>query len=127
MTIFQIRLQALGFVLLSCAACDSNTYDAPAEQEKYFQAQDAIAENNPQEAIRLLSESLEIKPTPYAYLQRARLFIDAGQQEQAIADCQAGLELAPDNKDLQWLLDECRKPAERRFQDRQSVPPSSFK
>ncbi len=127
MIVLRFQSAALWFVLLSCAACESDTYDAPAEQEKYFQAQEAIANNNPQKAIRLLTESLEIKPTPYAFRERARLLIDAGQQQQAIADCEAGLELAPGDKDIQWLLAECRKPAERRFQDRQSVPPSSLK
>lgn len=123
----RIRSAAVGCLLLSCTACDSDTFDPTPEQEKYFQAQDAVAEKNPQEAIRLLTESLEIKPTSYAYRERARLLIDAGQQQQAIADCEAGLELAPDDKDLQWLLGECRKPAEQRFQRGQSVPPSSLK
>jgi tetratricopeptide (TPR) repeat protein len=86
-------------------------------------AQDALAKGDQQTALQELDASLAAQPDAWAYYQRARLLADMGQDQKAISDCAAGLQLDPAHGQLKWLQAELKKPAAARFQGRNKEPP----
>ena len=78
-------------------------------------ATQAILDGNDALAIEKLTASLESEPTVGAYLSRAKLYEKTGEDNLAMADCDAGLALNPEHKDLKWLQDELQKPKSQRF------------
>lgn len=114
--------------VLSCIliGCQSKTKMERAG-DVFIQATQAAAEGRTDEAIELFGKSLDIEPKPYTYLERARLYVKKENIEAAIADCQAGLQLDANHRDLKWLLGECQKPPQQRFQGKNAVSPSRGK
>ena len=76
-----------------------------------------------QTALKELDASLSLTPDPWAYYQRAKLLADMGEDDRALADCDAGLALDSEHIELKWLQGELKKPAARRFQGRNKEPP----
>ena len=75
-------------------------------------------------AIELLSKSIELEPEPYAYLQRAKLYLKLDDTASANADIAKGLALEPDHPDLLWLQEQANKPNGSRFRGEDAEPPS---
>ena len=59
--------------------------------------------------------------------ERANIYVEQGNEEAAIADCKAGLEVDSNDRDLNWLLAELEKPANKRFKGRFAQPPRAVK
>lgn len=96
-------------------------------QEKFVAAQQALATGDTGKAMELLTASIEARPGPWAYYVRAKLYAEAADDANALADCGAGLELDPENSDLKWLRDEIKKPPGQRFQGKNAEPPRANK
>jgi tetratricopeptide (TPR) repeat protein len=90
-------------------------------------ALDAIKTGDNDRAIELLSKSLELETDPYAYLQRAKLYLELDEVASASADIAKGLELEPEHPDLLWLQEQSKKPKARRFRGEDAEPPSYAK
>ena len=93
----------------------------------FYQAQDAASGGDKEQAVALLTQAIETTPRAYMYYERARLHLDLGKDEQAVADCEAGLQLDPEDKDLIWLMDETQKKPQARFRGRNAQPPRERK
>lgn len=118
--------------ILCCVSVFSAGCSDPGPQlddsaEYFVEAQQALAEGNTQQALELLDKSIESRPDTWALYQRAKLHADQGNDEQARADCKAGLELNPDHSNLKWLAAELEKPAGQRFKGKNAEPPSRSK
>ena len=113
-------------ILIASTGCESKSEPERAG-DLFVQAMEASVDGNLDQAIDLFSQSLEVKPQPYAYLERAKLYLKKDQADLAIADCEAGLALDSEHRDLKWLLGECKKPKDQRFQGKNAKPPSSGK
>jgi tetratricopeptide (TPR) repeat protein len=90
-------------------------------------ALDAIKTGDNDRAIELLSKSLELETDPYAYLQRAKLYLELDEVASASADIAKGLELEPEHPDLLWLQEQAKKPTATRFKGEDAEPPSYAK
>lgn len=109
--------------LLCVAGCGQN--NEISEAGVYLNdALAAIEAGENERAIELLSKSLELEPDPYAYLQRAKLYLEADDAESANADIAKGLALEPEHPDLLWLQEQAKKPLRTRFKGRDAEPPS---
>jgi tetratricopeptide (TPR) repeat protein len=97
------------------------------EDQLYIEAQVALSEGKRDEALDKYTQSLEVKPTFYSYFARGWLYAREGKDREALADCEAGLKLEPENSDLKWLLGQIKKPPAQRFKGRDQSPPSSSK
>lgn len=97
------------------------------EDDLYREAEIAISQNKPAEAIDKLTQSIEVKPTYYAYFRRGWLYAEQGKDREAMADCEAGLKLEPTSSDLKWLAGQLKKPLTQRFKGPDQFPPSSKK
>ena len=75
-------------------------------------------------AIELLSKSIELEPEPYAYLQRAKLYLKLDDTASANADIAKGLELEPEHPDLLYLQEQAKKPTGSRFKGEDAELPS---
>ena len=117
------------WMIIACVLCFLPGCATEVEQaEDLFQlAHTASAEGDTEAAIGYLTQSIEKNPTAYAYLERGKLRGQSGDAEGAIDDGRKGLELEPDSGDLKWLIDECKKPAGSRFENRNAEPPSFYK
>lgn len=114
-------------VLFVCGAmlvgCGPQEQELGSATDHFLAAQDALANNDTETALRELTSSIEVQPDPWAYYQRARIYTDKGEDEKAMADCQAGLALDPEHVEMKWLQGELKKPAGSRFQGRNKEPP----
>ena len=93
----------------------------------YEKADEVAKAGNQQQALELLGQSIAKKPASWNYLKRARLHMDLGNESAALDDCNAGLQLDPQDTDLQWLSAELKKPKKTRFKGAASEPPSASK
>jgi len=86
----------------------------PKEQVKsrdlFIAARKAVAQGDSAAAIQALDASIEAAPSTWAYFERAKIKATTGDDEGAVADCNAGLELDPRNQDFKWLLAQLKKP-----------------
>ena len=123
------RIPALGLRLLACcliAGCgDAKLTDAA--DDLYAEASGALAAGEPDRALNLVTEAIDQKPTAWSYALRARILVQQKQFEKAREDAAKGLALDPNNRDLQWLEAELKKPEPQRFQGTNKVPPSAVK
>lgn len=117
------RVHWLWCLLLACGGCGSEEQQLGDATEHYLAAQEALAHDDVDLALSELDASLTLQPDAWAYYQRARLLVDKGQVEKAIADCKAGLQLDEQHVELKWLQGELDKPEGRRFQGRNKEPP----
>ena len=114
-------------LLLMAAGCGGPDPSQQPSVQSFIEAQQALANGDKAAAMELLTASIEAKPNGWAYLERAKLYLEQGDDASAIADCDAGLAEQPDNADLKWLRDEAQKPAAERFKGRFAKPPSDGK
>jgi tetratricopeptide (TPR) repeat protein len=123
------RRRFLGICFLGAMALASGCGGSvePEELVVFKEAMAAVAAGDKAKGMELLNQCLEIKPSHYAYLERARLRMEAKEVPQAIDDCKKGLELDPQNSELQWLLSQLEKPEGQRFKGPDALPPASRK
>jgi Tfp pilus assembly protein PilF len=95
--------------------------------DHFVAAAKALETGDKETALTELSATLATTPSDWAYFERARLFAESGRDQEAAADVQKGLELAPQNANLKWLDAELKKPADNRFQGKFAQPPGLLK
>lgn len=107
--------------------CRESEQSFGAAGEHLIAAREALAAGDSAAALVSLNASIEAEPNVWAYIERAKLRGERGEIEAAQADCRAGLELLPENRDLKWMLAEFEKPANQRFKGRNATPPTASK
>jgi hypothetical protein len=109
-------------LILGCGGAS----ETPATEgyDHFVAAATALEGGDKQAALTELNASIDDNPTAWAYFERARLHVENGQEQDAVADCQKGLELEPQSAQLKWLSAELKKPAPKRFQGRFAKPPA---
>jgi hypothetical protein len=112
---------------IALLGCGENKPTLDDSGDYFVQAQTALDAGDTAKAVELLSLSIESKPYPFAYFQRARIYVDQGKDAEALADSEAGLALDSDNADLKWLRDELKKPKANRFKGKFKNPPQAVK
>lgn len=125
----KLALRFLGGLALAVAA-GCGTSEARRQREAYDlfrEAAQQAATGKQEAALDLYGQALTMQPSTTAYLARARLLLEMDREEEARADCEAGLKLNPDDRDLNWLAAELSKPEPRRFQGDRAEPPSIHK
>lgn len=120
---FLLVLMIPPFAAVGCGGKDTLE---PADYHM-IAAKQAIAADDTQRAIEELTAALAERDDAAAYRMRADIYIEQGQDDKAIADCESGLKINPEDRDLQWMLRELKKPSKRRFQGKNQVPPSASK
>ena len=93
----------------------------------FVEAKQALADGDKDKALELLTSSIEFRPDPWALCARARLYAETGEDENARADIEAGLELDAEHTDLLWLQKQLKKNPRSRFKGRTGEPPSANK
>jgi hypothetical protein len=89
-----------------------------------IEARQAIAEGNTVKALEALDASIASEPNIWAYMERAKINAQQGNDQAVLADCTEILKLEPKNRDVPWLKGELKKPKEKRFQGQFASPPS---
>jgi Tfp pilus assembly protein PilF len=112
----------LWMALLPVTGCGGGP-SASKAYDHFVAAAKALEAGDKETASTELSASIEKSPTDWAYFERARIYLEKGQEEDALADCQKGLELDPKDSNLLWLSAELKKPAAQRFKGRFAGPP----
>lgn len=124
----QLKAPILVIVFLVVSGCGQrNSPEQQPATQHFLAAQEALAKGDKAAALQSFTASIDAKPTGWAYMERAKLYLDQGNADAAIADCEAGLAVEPENDDLEWLLGEAKKPAESRFKGKYAQPPSAKK
>jgi len=118
-------LASLLALALGCNSGNEERFDTASES--FIKAMHAIEEGDAATAMQALTASLDQLPTAEAYMERAKLYEDAGKHDEALQDCRSALEVDPENTDVQWLLGEYEKPEQKRFKGKFKNPPSSSK
>ena len=114
-----------GLCLLAVTGCGAANSQSNQATEHYLAGKEAVERGDQDAALAAFDASLVEQPDPWTYLARAQLFVAMGEVEKAKADCQAGLQLDAEHRQLRWLLDELDKPAARRFRGGNKEPPST--
>jgi Tfp pilus assembly protein PilF len=109
--------------ILSLGGCSGDSTSASKSYDHFVAAAQALEAGDKQAALEELSATIEKSPSDWAYFERARLLLEQGREDEAAADVERGLELAPNNANLMWLAAELKKPADKRFQGRLAKPP----
>ena len=107
--------------------CGGSGVELDESGEHFVAAQQALAEGNREKAMAELTAAIKAGPDPWAYYQRAKLYSDAGDEKAALADCEAGLKIDPENTSLKWLQGELKKPKAKRFKGKFAKPPIETK
>lgn len=107
--------------------CDAGKSEVTVSNNYFIEASRAIGAGDTVKAMEALNASLDIKPSVWAYMERAKLNLQNGDQQAALADCQAALAISPEDRDVLWLQAEIKKPASKRFKGRFKTPPSHSK
>ncbi len=113
-------------MLLAAVGCGSEPVLDPAAT-KFVEAKTAIENGDSEAAISLLTESIDLRPDPWAYYERGRLYAEAGEDDAAKEDIAAGLEMDPEHSDLLWLQKQVKKSKKNRFKGRAGTPPQASK
>lgn len=116
-----VWILVLGIAVFGCGSKEEKSIDV------YKEALSAIAAGDKDKALDLLDRSIAANPMPFAYYQRAQIHLERDDAAAAIADCEKGLELAPNDRDLKWYLEECKKEPAKRFKGKSEKPPSAKK
>jgi tetratricopeptide (TPR) repeat protein len=121
-------VKALLLVAILSVGCSSSDGPNLDDADRHFiAAEKAMAAGDKEQAIKELDASIAVRPTSWAYFKRGQLHAAVGNDQQAQADVQKGLELNPEDKDLKWLEKELKKPATRRFKGAAGQPPGMSK
>ena len=115
-------------VLVALAGCGSDENAQFNEaRDLFLEASSALQSGDSAKAIEAFTKCIEVMPSAEAYMERAKLYAEANRQEDAMKDCEAALEFSPENPDVLWLIEELKKPKEKRFQGKTAEPPSRGK
>jgi predicted Zn-dependent protease len=112
---------AVSLLLVGCESEQAKLEDL------YTKAAEAIEAGDMATAIPLLDELIAAAPQPGLYLERAQAKLKSGDDAGAKADCQEGLKLDPEDRDLKWLLAEMKKDSKARFKGKNQKPPGRSK
>jgi hypothetical protein len=113
----------LVLALQSFIGCGGGRPSASKAYDHFVAAAKALETGDKESAFTELSASIEKSPTDWAYFERARLNLEKNQADAAAADCNKGLELNAQSRDLLWLSGELKKPAAQRFKGKLAKPP----
>jgi tetratricopeptide (TPR) repeat protein len=122
------RLALITVLLLtSCNlyGCGADEPPLADSAQTYIKAKELLDQGQKEEALAALNDSIEDKPTYWALRDRARILAERGEDEAAQKDCEAALEISPDDVDILWIKGELAKPKPQRFQGQFKDPPSS--
>ena len=114
-------------LLWTSGGCGGSQVEQIDAKNYFLEAQEALRQGDTTKAIAAFTASIESKPNAWAYMERAKLYAAAGQDQQALEDAQKAVELEPENSDTVWLVGELKKPAAQRFKGVFAVPPSARK
>lgn len=114
---------ALPFLLLA-AGCGRQEQTISTPNELLIDARQLASEGQKDQAIEKLNASLEAGQTVWAYRLRAQLLAEQGQDEAALKDCEAALQIFPDDVDALWIKKELTRPLDQRFKGPSKNPPS---
>jgi tetratricopeptide (TPR) repeat protein len=113
----------LSTTVIPMGGCGGSTSTSDA-YDHFIAAANAISAGDKETALSELTATINSSPSAWAYFERARIYLDKGQENEALADCQKGLELDPKDRKLLWLSAELKKPAAQRFKGRFAKPPA---
>lgn len=111
--------------LLPFFGCGSGKPSSSKAYDHFVAASKALETGDKETAFTELSASIKVCPTDWAYFQRARLNLEKGQENEALADCNKGLELNSRSRELLWLSTELKKPAAQRFKGKLANSPGA--
>lgn len=116
-------------MLLAAAAvlsigCGSEKESQATSNQLLIQAREAVVAGDTEKAMAALDGSIASKPTVWAYFERARLSLQSGDEQAALQDCHAALQMSPEDQEVLWLKGEIEKPVDKRFQGEFKNPPS---
>jgi tetratricopeptide (TPR) repeat protein len=113
-------------VCIGLPGCDvSKPNSVPVSATAFLDAQKHFDAGEIDEALELVSASLEQEPSSWGHFLRAQIYLKLGDEAKALADCDAGLQIAPGDAKLAWLKGELAKPAAERFQGAFKNPPAA--
>jgi hypothetical protein len=124
-----LRRRFLGLLpccVLLISGC-SGAGGQPDELRDFNAAMDAIKAGDKAKGLELLTACIDAKPTHYAYLERAKLYVAENKIKEAQADVKAGLALDPAQRELQYYESELEKPEGERFKKKFGDMPASRK
>ncbi len=110
--------------LLSCG-CGKGESSTSQSNDLFLEAKASLAAGDNAKALDLLNQSITVEPALWSYRERAKLHSQMGNDQAGLDDCEAALQLAPDDPDTLWLKAEFAKPAAQRFQGNFKAAPSS--
>ena len=121
---------ALFVLIVLASALDVGCRKGPAldaNTKHQVAARDAIAKGDTDTALRELDASIAAGPTASAYLDRAKIKHDKGDDAAAISDCEEGMKLEPEYAEVKWFHTELKKPKANQFKGAGAIPPSASK
>jgi tetratricopeptide (TPR) repeat protein len=122
------RFLVLGSLAAMLTGCGGGEKDGSGFQHdqaaKLFLEAMKIRPTDQAQALDLLNQSIETRPSYNAHFHRGWIYALQSKDAEAGADVKAGLELEPESKDLKWLEGELKKPANQRKLD---MPPPPVK
>lgn len=116
----------LTILVLAAVGC-AREPSLDAADKHLIAAKDAIRAGDNVQAMSELNAAIEARPDVWAYLERAKLNVQLGDDDAAKEDIENGLRLDPENADLLWLQNQMSKSKSRRFQGADANPPSNDK
>lgn len=112
-------------LLILAMGCGGGKQQVSNANQLFIEASKLIGEGQKKGALEKLNASIAIEPSLWSYRERAKLLTEQGNDEAALKDCDAALQLVPDDPDILWLKGEIAKPVAQRFQGKFKSPPSS--
>lgn len=113
--------------ILAAGCGDPQLAALEKSDQLYGEAAKAQAGGDQAKALELFGQAIAAKPTPHAYLARAKLYLEMKNEAGAKSDAEAGLQLDAENRDLAWLRDQLNKPAKQRFKGAEAKQPTDSK
>jgi tetratricopeptide (TPR) repeat protein len=120
---FASNFVALASLALISIGCGTPAAPMPSSDSLYLEAQQLYSKGQNDQAIEKLDASIDAGPTSWNYFLRARIHVQQGNDQAALADCEEGLKLDPADIKLIWLKGELGKPQAARFQGALKNPP----
>ena len=121
---FLTSMRCVPLLLVACGLSGCGSEKLPESVDLHLEALQAASDGDHLAAIDLLTKALEQHRDAKTYFDRARSYLELDQTAAAIADCDAGLAMEPDDADLLWLKNEAEKPRLKRFKGRNGEQPS---
>ena len=109
---------------MTCLGCGDGQPPVSNANQLFIDAQAQLTSGNREEALKLLTASIEAEPSTWSLVERAKLQEQLGNDQAALDDCTAALALEPGDPDIEWLQRELKKPKAQRFKGSFSKPPS---